>query len=158
MKKVYMLLGAVLMTGLGAQDAMALDAKVLPGMLCTRMSGGIATIDSAGRMTNTGSTSMTVLCPLVRDDTNGILNTLTASMVDQNVSSDGNCRVASVDRSSSSVSWTGKTYTSGNGNTSQSLIRTPVADYNLGSFLLECSIPAVGAANSALVSFYWEED
>ena len=160
MKKFYRLfatLGAVaVMSGaLGASTAQAEDGKVFPGGMCYRLSGGTANYTSNGRLFNSSAVStMTVLCPIVRDLTQDPWNTIEVVAIDQHLNQNVTCRGFSNSRDGGLFGQTAALSTAGNGNAGQVLdLGGGIWEEARGYYFAKCDIPPVGAAQSGIASY-----
>jgi len=161
MKKFYRLfatLGAVaVITGaFDAPPAQADDGKIFPGSMCTRFSGGTANYTSSGRLLNSSAVStMTVLCPIVRDLASDPWITIEVVAIDQHLIQNVTCRGYSYSRDGGLFGVSALFSTAGNGNAGQVLSSGGgIWEADRGYYFAKCDIPPVGAAQSGIASYF----
>lgn len=135
------------------------DEKVFPASMCIRISGGTPSYNSNGQLFNTSSTtSMTIVCPLVRDDVLGQWDAVQVIAIDQHLSEGVSCRGVSARPDGNTLVQTSFRTTSGNSSSGQPLLLPGASEVDRGAFFVRCIIPVVGAAASGVASYLIAEE
>ena len=134
------------------------DEKVFPGSMCIRTSGGTPSYSTSGKLLNTSSTVMTVVCPLVRDDVLHQWDVVQVTAIDQHVSQNIECRVRSASQDGNNFVETGRKTTSLNSASGQFIEFPTASEVDRGSFFVLCTIPAAQPTPSGIASYLIAED
>lgn len=140
----------VLFSGLFGNAAFAQDAKIFAGAECVRSNSTSAANYNYYAIRNTGTSSQTVLCPIVRDDTTGSLAAASVWVKDVTSSGSVSCTLWSCDPSGTSCGTSGTLSSSGSSSTAQELVLTGLpSGVSYGSYVLYCSLPAKTSSTTA---------
>jgi hypothetical protein len=147
--RLFIIFSAIVLSGvLSAPTAQAFpgDEKVFPASMCVRISGGTPFYGDTGVLFNASRTSsMTVVCPLVRDDVLNRWDNVEVATIDGHPDAAVRCQGFSNSRDGSIHSRTEPKMTVGPGlgpsnNTILVFPAIPAAE-DRGSFIVRCTIP-----------------
>ena len=148
---------AVMSTGLGVSTAWSADDKVFPGVMCVRnhdFVGGTLFNDDSGRLYNSSGTStLNVICPIVRDNTGSPSFSANVKVIDQHVSQAVSCRAISKSPDGNFEHITGLGSSSGNSSSGIPINLGSLAGIPNGYHYIRCSIPPLNAEYSAVASY-----
>jgi hypothetical protein len=89
-------LAALTLLLVGASGAVAADAKVFPGTMCVQEgSTSTAVYNGEGRLLNYSSSPLTVICPMVRDNTTAPWQSVAVVVADRSTAADVSCTAVS---------------------------------------------------------------
>ena len=137
-------------------SAFATDARMYPGASCKAQYSTSSTSLSYSQQYNTSTSALTIDCPVMVDTSKAVSDSY-LYVIDNNSSASVTCSLIHFLVTSSSYYWTGNFSTSSSGaSASPQLLTTgalsattsPAYDY------FSCSLPASGAGNSAIASYY----
>ena len=151
---------AVMSAGLGTPTAWSADDKVFPGVMCVRdhdQVGGTLFNDNSGRLYNSSGTStLSVICPIVRDNTGSPSFSANVKVIDQHVSQAVSCRAISQSGDGNTTLQTPSVSSFPNGGNSSSgfsINLGSLAGFPNGYHFIRCSIPPLNAEYSAVASY-----
>jgi hypothetical protein len=137
------------------------DDKVYPASMCVKVfATGTVEYNASGRIFNPSSNSaVTVLCPIVRDNTTAPWTTIEVVVFDQHPNLNVSCTAFSFRRDGVAANSIVRT-SAGSSTNAQTLSFGSVAEFDRGYFFLRCVIPQsapTSGALSGIASYFIQE-
>ena len=163
MKKVQYLSRAVslaiMIVGLGARTAHAVDAKVFPGSMCVQTStaGQLGYVNNGWAVNKDTIAPVNVACSIVRDVTAGLVQTAGVVVLDSHSTANVSCSFKNQDITTSAVYTSATVSSSATGK--QTLPFSVSTQYAGGSYVLACTIPPkTSSGQISGIILYWVEE
>jgi hypothetical protein len=146
--------GLLAFASMVASVGQAAAATTYPGMECRATAGGTSVVvDTDGHAENSGSSTATVICPVVGDPL--VVSTSANVFVTDQSSAGDVCCSARAKNTGLSVSFSANACTSGGGSGSVTLTMTPPAvSFTFTHLFYQCSLPAVSSGLRSEVRTY----
>jgi hypothetical protein len=158
-KLIHGLAALVLLLAVAYDAAEAEDEKVFPGSMCVRLgtsSDGIY-YPGAGGIANAGTTAVTVVCPIVRDNVGSSYNSVNVTVQDLSPSANVSCAVHAVSPSGGSIwhAYPSNPLPAGYFSTQLYTLNIgPVSQGKGASFFVTCDLPPVAGGQTSGVFLY----
>jgi len=157
--KGIMVAGIAAVSMSATMDANAGDGKSFPGTFCQAESVGVHMgYTRTGRAQNPSSSTMYVVCPIVRDAMTKGIAKANVIVYDRHYSRNLSCTLNSRDQNGGTMGYYKTVSSSGSNSTRQVLRLGRQGAFSYGIYFMRCAVPGKYANNrSEIASYYMEE-